>query len=65
MPLKSFGDRARGERLDRMRASPLWVRQQSSDGDVHEGFRDRLPIRAGLRDANAARPSLKRVDRLA
>jgi L-ascorbate metabolism protein UlaG (beta-lactamase superfamily) len=58
MPLKSFGNRARGERLERMRASPLWVRQQDSDGDVHEGFRNRHPVRAGLRDANAARPTL-------
>jgi L-ascorbate metabolism protein UlaG (beta-lactamase superfamily) len=56
--LKSFGDRARGERLERMRDSPLWVRQQDGDGDVREGFRNRQPIRAGLRDAQAARPTL-------
>jgi L-ascorbate metabolism protein UlaG (beta-lactamase superfamily) len=58
MPLKSFGDRARGERLERMRGSPLWVRQQDGDGDAREGFRNRHPIRAGLRDAQAARPTL-------
>jgi L-ascorbate metabolism protein UlaG (beta-lactamase superfamily) len=58
MALKSFGDRARGKRLERMRASPLWVQQQGSDGDVHGGFRNRQPIRAGLRDASAARPTL-------
>jgi L-ascorbate metabolism protein UlaG (beta-lactamase superfamily) len=58
MPLKSFGDRAHGERLERMRASPLWLREQGSNGDLREGFRNRHPIRAGLRDANATRPSL-------
>jgi len=58
MPLKSFGDRARGERLDRMRASPQWARQEGADGELREGFRNRHPIRAGLRDAQAPRPTL-------
>lgn len=58
MALKSFGDRASGERLERMRASPLWVRQVGDDGDVREGFRNRHPIRAGLRDPQAPRPTL-------
>ena len=58
MPLKSFGDRARGERLERMRASPLWVRHQDNEGQVREGFRNRQPIRANLRDPQAARPTL-------
>ena len=40
--------RAAGLRLERMRASPLWV------GD---GFRNVHPIRAGLRDANAKFPT--------
>ena len=47
--MKSFGSRAQGERLERMRSSPLWA-------DV--GFRNVHPIAAGLRDANAERPSL-------
>lgn len=48
--MKSFGKRAQGERLERMRASPLWA------GD---GFRNRYPVLPGLRDATAQRPSLK------
>ena len=47
--MKSLGKRAAGLRLERMRASPLWA------GD---GFRNRHPIRAGLRDPNARFPSL-------
>lgn len=48
--MKSFGKRAEGERLERMRASALW------DGD---GFRNRHPVLPGLRDASVPRPSLK------
>jgi len=58
MPLKSFGERARGERLERMRASPLWLRQPGADGEVREGFGNRHPIPAGLRDTQAPRPTL-------
>jgi L-ascorbate metabolism protein UlaG (beta-lactamase superfamily) len=50
--MNSFGQRARGERLERMRASPLW------HGDS-QGFRNRHPVLAGLRDAAAARPTLR------
>jgi L-ascorbate metabolism protein UlaG (beta-lactamase superfamily) len=50
--MNSFGQRAQGERLERMRASPLW------HGDS-ESFRNRHPILAGLRDAAAARPTLR------
>ena len=47
--MKSFGTRALGLRLERMRASPLW----------HEiGFRNRHPVLPGLRDASAPRPTL-------
>ena len=58
MPLKALGSRAHGERLARLRASPGWVRHEGLDGTVHEGFRNRQPSRPGLRDANAARPTL-------
>ena len=58
MPLKALGSRASGERLARLRASPGWVRHEGLDGTVHEGFRNRQPSRPGLRDANAARPTL-------
>ena len=58
MPLKSFGERARGERLERMRASPLWVQQTNEQGDSRAGFRNLHPIRPGLRNASAPRPSL-------
>ncbi len=55
--MKSFGERAHrlgGLRLERMRASPLW------QDDEHGGrFRNRHPVLAGLRDAAAARPSLR------
>jgi L-ascorbate metabolism protein UlaG (beta-lactamase superfamily) len=47
--MKSMGRKSEGLRLERMRASPLW------EG---EGFRNRHPILAGLRDLTAARPSL-------
>jgi L-ascorbate metabolism protein UlaG (beta-lactamase superfamily) len=47
--MKSLGKRAEGLRLERMAASPLWV------GD---GFRNLHPIRPGLRDSTAPRPTL-------
>ena len=53
--MKSFGARAAGERLARMRASAQWVEAQ---GMSAAGFRNRGPMRAGLRDASAARPTL-------
>jgi L-ascorbate metabolism protein UlaG (beta-lactamase superfamily) len=58
MPLKAFGERAQGERLERMRASPLWRRESGADGRVIEGFRNAHPPAPGLRDATAARPTL-------
>ncbi len=58
MPLKSFGDRASGARLERMRASPLWRRREGAKGELREGFVNRHPILAGLRDANAPRMTL-------
>ncbi len=48
--MKSLGKKPEGLRLERMRASPLWA------GD---GFRNRHPVLAGLRDAAAERPSLR------
>ena len=48
--MKSFGQRAQGLRLERMKASPLW-------GGA--GFRNQHPIRPGLRDATAKFPSLR------
>ncbi|MBX3609612.1 MAG: MBL fold metallo-hydrolase [Hydrogenophaga sp.] len=47
--MKSFGQRAEGLRLERMRASPRWV---------GEGFRNLHPIPTGLRDSSAPRPTL-------
>ena len=44
-----MGTKAQGARLERMRASPLWA------GD---GFRNPLPALAGLRDPQAAFPTL-------
>lgn len=49
MPLKSFGQRATGERLERMAASPRW-----RDG----GFHNLHPIAPGLRDRMVAMPTL-------
>jgi len=48
--VKSFGKRAHGARLERMRASPLWV---------VDGFRNKHPTLPGLRDATAPRPTLR------
>jgi L-ascorbate metabolism protein UlaG (beta-lactamase superfamily) len=48
--MNSFGKRAIGERLERMRASPLWR---------GEGFRNQHPILPGLRDPSVPMPSAK------
>lgn len=53
--MKSFGARAAGERLERMRASAMW---EESAATGMAGFRNRAPIRPGLRDASAPRPTL-------
>ncbi|HET9642229.1 MAG TPA: MBL fold metallo-hydrolase, partial [Burkholderiaceae bacterium] len=47
--MKSLGSRPKGERLERMKASPLWA---------GEGFRNAHPVMPGLRDPNASMPSL-------
>lgn len=47
--MKSFGQRAAGERLERMRASLRWA------GD---GFRNLHPVLAGLRDSSVPRPTV-------
>jgi L-ascorbate metabolism protein UlaG (beta-lactamase superfamily) len=48
--MNSFGKRATGERLERMRASPLWQ---------GAGFRNQHPVLPGLRDPSVAMPSAK------
>lgn len=48
--MNSFGKRAQGERLERMRASPRWD---------DTGFRNVHPVLPGLRDLSVPRPSLK------
>ncbi len=48
--MKTFGRKAQGLRLERMKASPLW------DG---EKFRNRQPVIAGLRDPTASMPTLR------
>jgi hypothetical protein len=52
--MKSFGARATGQRLERMRTSAQWVLSPEGPGFV----RNPWPIRAGLRDADAARSTL-------
>jgi L-ascorbate metabolism protein UlaG (beta-lactamase superfamily) len=47
--MKSFGGRAQGARLERVRASPRWSGEQ---------FRNVYPIAPGLRDPNVPMPSL-------
>ena len=47
--MKSLGERASGERLERMRASAMWA---------GEGFRNVAPVQPGLRDPAAKMPSL-------
>ena len=55
---------AAGERLERMRASPLWVGAEVEDRQAAKGrkrvggFRNVAPIRPGLRDPDAKFPSL-------
>ncbi len=51
--MKSFGAPAAGLRLERMRASPSWVQTEAGGG-----FRNRSPIRPGLRVAGAKPPTL-------
>lgn len=48
--MKSLGRRPEGSRLERLRASPLWT---------GEGFRNRHPIIAGLRDPATPPPTLR------
>jgi len=47
--MKSFGQRAHGLRLERMRANPMWT---------GEAFRNLHPVRPGLRDTSVPRPTL-------
>jgi L-ascorbate metabolism protein UlaG (beta-lactamase superfamily) len=47
--MKSFGSKAAGARLERMKASRLWA---------GEGFRNMHPVLPGLRDATVERPTL-------
>ena len=47
--MKSFGKRAAGLRLERMKASPLWA---------GEGFRNLHPVLPELRDPSVKRPTL-------
>src|SRR5438067_4735671 len=47
--MKSFGKKADGLRLERMKASSLWS---------GEGFRNVHPVMQGLRDINAPRPTV-------
>jgi L-ascorbate metabolism protein UlaG (beta-lactamase superfamily) len=47
--MKALGTRARGLRLERMKASPRWS---------GEGFRNVHPVMAGLRDPSATMPTL-------
>jgi len=47
--MKSFGQRAAGERLERMRASLRWA---------GAGFRNVHPVLAGLRDTSVPRPTI-------
>ena len=46
--MKSLGSKAKGVRLERMKASPRWA---------GEGFRNRHPILPGLRDPSAPMPT--------
>ena len=47
--MKSLGKKPEGSRLDRIKASPLWT---------GERFRNVHPIIPGLRDPNAAMPTM-------
>jgi L-ascorbate metabolism protein UlaG (beta-lactamase superfamily) len=53
--MKSLGARAEGERLERMRASPQWLRKDEGKGGT---FRNVFPVAPGLRDPAAKMPSL-------
>lgn len=55
--MKSLGQRATGERLERMQASPRWLR--SDDGQGRGGFRNLHPVAPGLRDPAARFPTLR------
>jgi hypothetical protein len=59
MPLKCFGERARGEWHESMRASPGWFAQTLDDRKLRGGFRNRHPIPPRLRDCSAPPPTLK------
>ena len=48
--MNTFGRRAEGLRLERMRASPMWSGM---------GFRNMHPVLPGLRDTTVARPTLR------
>src|SRR5262249_3157003 len=48
--VKSLGSKAKGARLERMRASPRWA---------GEGFRNLHPVLPGLRDPNTPMPTVK------
>src|SRR5438046_4712894 len=48
--MKSFGGTPRGERLERIQASPRWA---------GERFRNAHPIIPGLRDPNASMPTIR------
>src|SRR5438552_1397076 len=48
--MKSFGGTPRGERLERIKASPRWA---------GERFRNVQPIMPGLRDPNASMPTIR------
>ena len=58
--MKSLGQRATGERLERMQASPRWWRpSEDGQGQARAGFRNLHPIPPGLRDPTAKFPSLR------
>lgn len=57
--MKSLGQRATGERLERMQASPRWWRSDEGQGQGRSGFRNLHPIPPGLRDPTAKFPSLR------
>ena len=48
--MNTFGRRAEGLRLERMRASPMWA---------GAGFRNVYPVLPGLRDTTVSRPTLR------
>jgi L-ascorbate metabolism protein UlaG (beta-lactamase superfamily) len=54
--MKALGARAQGERLERMRSSPLWVPDEAAA--LGGRFRNPHPIRPGLRELTALPPTL-------